>query len=138
MRETATFVAFLTPNYFHSAWCCLELVQAVESKVPIIFVVLEGATWAKGGAFPAPADVPESIVVHDEEDITLAPRKAFLAVCDAAPRMVQRRSFFASFIDGLQEALGPPPAVDALEGEAKEIWAAAGGGAKLALSLIHI
>ena len=137
MRETATFVAFLTPNYFHSAWCCLELVQAVESKVHIIFVVLEGATWAKGGAFPAPADVPESIVVHDEEDITLAPRKAFLAVYDAAPRMVQRRSFFASFIDGLQEALGPPPAVDALEGEAKEIWAAAGGGAKLAWPTVH-
>ena len=38
VRDTATFVAFLTPQYFASAWCCLELVQAVENNVPIFGV----------------------------------------------------------------------------------------------------
>ena len=124
-------MAFLTPNYFQSAWCCLELVQAVENKVPVLFVVVDGASWPKGGAFPVPADVPETIVVHDEEDVTLQPRKAFAAIHEAAPRMVQKRAFFSSLIDGLQDSLGPPPAVAALEGEAKVIWSAAGGGTKL-------
>ena len=42
VRDTGTFVAFLTPNYFKSAWCCLEVCQAVESGVPFLFVVVEG------------------------------------------------------------------------------------------------
>ena len=98
VRDTATFVCFLTPNYFKSAWCCLEICQAVESGVNVLFVQMEGC------AFPSPSDVPETMVVHDEEDITLKPREAYQS--DRLGRTdLHSKAFFGTCIEGMQAAL---------------------------------
>ena len=66
VRHTATFVAFLSPTYFQSAACCLEVCEAVERQVPILLVLVDGSSWG-GKPFPSLDDVPESIRVQDEE-----------------------------------------------------------------------
>lgn len=55
VRDTGLLVAFLTPNYFRSAWCMLEICEAVAHGVPVLFVVVDGATWG-GHAFPVATD----------------------------------------------------------------------------------
>ena len=132
MRDTATFVAFLTSSYFASAWCCLEICQAVEANLNVLFVVVDGASWPIGGAFPAAADVPESMVVHDEEDVTIRPREAFAKLAESAARVPHSKAFFGAFVGSLEASLGPPPAVANLEGEAKEMWKQCGFCRRLA------
>ena len=131
VRDTSTLIAFLTPQYFKSAWCMLEICEAVEHDVPVLFVTVDGASWG-GKPFPSEKDVPESIVVHDDADVTIKPRAAFKKIVEASSRLSHSRSYFGSLIESLGEALGPPPTTSALEGEAREMWQAAGGGASLA------
>ena len=130
VRESSTFVAFLTPNYFQSAWCCLEICEAVQHDVPIIFVVHDGSQWG-GRTFPQLTDVPQEVVVHATDDVVVRPRDAFAVVEKTAPRIEHARSYFSEFTDKLKAGLGAPPAVADLEGEAKTIWRAAGGGAAM-------
>ena len=127
VRESSVLVFFLTPLIFQSAWCCLELCEAVEHNVPILFVVHDGAQW-DGRPFPQQKDVPEKMTVHAAEDIVVRPRKAFAKVEKSAARLDHARSYFPDFVDKLKDHLGPPPAVAGLEGEAKSVWQAAGGG----------
>ena len=127
VRESSVLVFFLTPLIFQSAWCCLELCEAVEHKVPILFVIHDGAQWG-GRTFPQLTDVPETITVHATEDIVLRPREAFAKAEKSAARLDHARSYFPDFVDKLKDSLGPPPAVADLEGEAKSMWQAAGGG----------
>ena len=126
VRESSVLVFFLTPLIFQSAWCCLELCEAVEHNVPILFVIHDGAQW-DGRPFPQLKDVPETMTVHAAEDIVVRPRKAFAKVEKSAARLDHARSYFPDFVDKLKDHLGPPPAVAGLEGEAKSVWQAAGG-----------
>ena len=130
VRESSVLVFFLTPLIFQSAWCCLELCEAVDHKVPILFVIHDGAQW-DGRGFPQLTDVPEEMTVHATEDIVLRPREAFAKVEKSAARLDHARSYFPDFVDKLKDNLGPPPAVADLEGEAKSMWQAAGGGASI-------
>ena len=128
VRQTVTFVAFLSATYFESAACCLEICEAAEREVPVILVLVEGALWG-GKPFPSLDDIPESITVQDEELIVeLRPRQAAEKIFASAPRLDHTRNYFDAFVDALTDALGPPPAVETLQGEAREVWKRAGGG----------
>ena len=127
VRDTQTLVVFLTPAYFASAWCCLEFVEAVRHGVAILFIHVDGATWgATGAQFPSLSDLPETIKV---EDVTIRVREAAAKVFPPAQLVEHTRSYFSPFVDALCKKLGPPPAISSIDGEAKEAWSAAGGGA---------
>ena len=127
VRDTQTLVVFLTPAYFASAWCCLEFVEAVSHGVTILFIHVDGATWgATGAQFPSLSDLPETIKV---EDVTIRVREAAAKVFPPAQLVEHTRSYFSPFVDALCKKLGPPPAISSIDGEAKEAWSAAGGGA---------
>ncbi len=137
VRHTSTFVAFLSATYFQSAACCLEVCEAAALEVPVILVLVEGSSWG-GKPFPALEDVPESIEVQDEERVmTLRPRDAMRHIFASSPRLDHTRNYFAAFVDVLFDALGPPPAVESLQGEARAIWQAAGGGTAVAWSALR-
>ena len=137
VRESSWLVFFLTPSIFQSAWCCLELCEAVEHKVSILFVVHDGALWG-GRAFPQPSDVPEKIVVHATDDIVLRPREAFDQVYESAIRIDHTRSYFPDFVETLKARLGPPPAIADLAGEAQILWQAAGGAAAISWGKLQV
>ena len=127
VRDTQTLVVFLTPAYFASAWCCLEFVEAVRHGVTILFIHVDGSTWGANGAqFPSLSDVPVTIKV---EDVTIRVREAAAKVFPPAQLVEHTRSYFNPFVDALCKKLGPPPAISSIEGEARGVWSAAGGGA---------
>ena len=130
VRQTGTFVAFLSPSYFLLPACCLEICEAVNCEVPIVLVLVEGSTWGPyRRPFPDLGDVPETISVQDEERLmTLRPRDVMANVFAMSPRLDHTRAYFSSFMDRLSDAVGPPPVVDGLSGMARAVWMAAGGG----------
>lgn len=129
--DSATLVSFLSPNYFSSTECCLELCSAMELGTKVIFVHVEDSTWG-GRKRPEPSDVPEEVELPGGHG-KIAPRAAATAALASSTVVEHTRSYFDSFIDTLTQCMGITPAGAAKNAaaaaEAAAMWTAAAGAA---------
>ena len=93
---------------------------------------VDGASWG-GKPFPSLEDVPVEIQV---EDVNVRVRDAAAKVFPTKQVVEHTRSYFGPFVDALTKCLGDPPAITAIDGEARSAWTAAGGGATVPWSAL--
>ena len=108
LLHAASVVVCLSTDYFSSTPCCADLCTAVEHQMPIIFVVIEGASW-NGKPRPEPCDVPDEVI---DGGNVLRPCDAFAkAMAKSGGRVLEHsRTYFEAFVEELKTHLGAPEA----------------------------